>query len=404
MRTLRNLLEWATSIPAEWNLLRPAAKFCILLLPGVAAVSGMAHAGLKSHTRMRNNHNNHGATVKAYTVKQSPSALSRTDEKWEGLSGSELMEAIAADCRPVALASINADDENSVFSAWSEAEKSDNGGLINHFSNEPLTDSGSTGLKSTTTRLTVASPEWWSADHPYRDSLKRDLYNCFPASMSEVKRRGNLYPGTVTNAESDNGIWTTGTGFLDERPFPFWEPPEEIKGDVARAMFYMTTLYSIGLPERKSANNLIYWKWASPLRFSIGASAQLMEWHRSDPVSEYEKTKNDVYSKIQGNRNPFVDFPEIAEYLWSASAGKPYHSNETPPSPPSGPLRPSYKISDREINLYSPHIPSDAVWSVDNVPVNGKSLSPGSIGLGNHVFEFTSSTMNGTVIITILPE
>ena len=47
----------------------------------------------------------------------------------------------------------------------------------------------------------------------------------------------------------------------------------------------------------------------------------LVDWHRLDPVSEKEKTRAVEVNKIQGNRNPFIDYPELVEYIWGEKQG-----------------------------------------------------------------------------------
>ena len=48
----------------------------------------------------------------------------------------------------------------------------------------------------------------------------------------------------------------------------------------------------------------------------------LLEWHRSDPVSQKELTRAIEVNKIQGNRNPFIDYPELVEYIWGNKQGQ----------------------------------------------------------------------------------
>ena len=48
----------------------------------------------------------------------------------------------------------------------------------------------------------------------------------------------------------------------------------------------------------------------------------LVEWHRMDPVSEKEKARAIEVNKIQGNRNPFIDYPELVEYIWGNKQGQ----------------------------------------------------------------------------------
>lgn len=42
----------------------------------------------------------------------------------------------------------------------------------------------------------------------------------------------------------------------------------------------------------------------------------LLQWHNSDPVDEFEKVRNERSYEVQGNRNPFIDYPEFAEMIW----------------------------------------------------------------------------------------
>lgn len=47
----------------------------------------------------------------------------------------------------------------------------------------------------------------------------------------------------------------------------------------------------------------------------------LLHWSRQDPVSEKERARNEKVFLIQGNRNPFIDYPELAEYIWGNKVG-----------------------------------------------------------------------------------
>ncbi len=94
-----------------------------------------------------------------------------------------------------------------------------------------------------------------------------------------------------------------------------FEPADEYKGDFARTYFYVVTAYQ----------NLS-WKYTYMVADGDYPSLQpwaiemLLKWHRDDPVSEKELKRNEVVYSIQTNRNPFIDYPELAEYIW----GRPY--------------------------------------------------------------------------------
>lgn len=93
-----------------------------------------------------------------------------------------------------------------------------------------------------------------------------------------------------------------------------FEPPDEIKGDVARAIFYMAVRY-----EGDSANepDLEIVDYTDSSDSYFGKLSTLIEWHLEDPVSSEEITRNEkVYSTWQHNRNPFVDYPEWVTKIW----------------------------------------------------------------------------------------
>ncbi|MDE6160993.1 MAG: endonuclease, partial [Muribaculaceae bacterium] len=91
-----------------------------------------------------------------------------------------------------------------------------------------------------------------------------------------------------------------------------FEPDDEYKGDFARSYFYMAAAYF----DKISG-------WSSPMlagnnypAFTTWAVNVLLKWHRQDPVSEKETVRNDAVYNHQHNRNPFIDHPELVEYIW----------------------------------------------------------------------------------------
>lgn len=103
-----------------------------------------------------------------------------------------------------------------------------------------------------------------------------------------------------------------------------FEPRDEVKGDVARMLFYMAVRYEgeegdmvdlelINEPDSDRLSKL-------PL---YGDLDDLLRWHEEDPVSEREILRNQVVYTYQNNRNPFIDMPELVELIW----GKPEDYN-----------------------------------------------------------------------------
>ncbi len=89
-----------------------------------------------------------------------------------------------------------------------------------------------------------------------------------------------------------------------------WEPPPSVRGDIARAQFYMAVRYAgdkANEPDLELTDNIAAINSASTL---MGRLRTLLQWHAADPVDDAERTRNDlIYSLYQANRNPFVDQP-----------------------------------------------------------------------------------------------
>jgi endonuclease I len=110
-----------------------------------------------------------------------------------------------------------------------------------------------------------------------------------------------------------------------------FEPNDEYKGDFARIYFYMATCYEEKLPDwRGNGNFNTMFTGDSYPAIKTWALNMLLSWAKNDPVSEKEILRNNaVYGhdakgdtiltvQMQGNRNPFVDYPGLEEYIWGS--------------------------------------------------------------------------------------
>lgn len=86
------------------------------------------------------------------------------------------------------------------------------------------------------------------------------------------------------------------------------------KGDVARSIFYMTVRYN-GL-------KVVPGDPPNSTEGKLGDLDLLLEWHRNDPPDDFEMNRNNVVYTWQKNRNPFIDQPELVEYIWGKQAGE----------------------------------------------------------------------------------
>ncbi|MDA7605560.1 endonuclease [Verrucomicrobiales bacterium] len=97
-----------------------------------------------------------------------------------------------------------------------------------------------------------------------------------------------------------------------------WSPPESLKGDIARAMFYMDIRYEgkSSEPDLELTDDLAE---ITSSNSKMGSLKTLLIWHMLDPVSEEEKIRNDRVYEIQNNRNPFIDRPQWVSSIWGDS-------------------------------------------------------------------------------------
>lgn len=164
---------------------------------------------------------------------------------------------------------------------------------------------------------------WWGGAS---NNAYKDLFNLMPCESKINSSKSNYGMGVVTNAKTDNGCTKVGTGSAGGVNKSLWEPADKWKGDFARGYMYMATTYSNftwegeGLTMLENNAYPTFKKWAYEL---------LLKWAKEDPVDEMEIARNDSVYKIQQNRNPFVDFPYLCEYIWGDSVNYAFDVNKT---------------------------------------------------------------------------
>lgn len=152
---------------------------------------------------------------------------------------------------------------------------------------------------------------WFNEASP----MKSDIFHVLPTDGKVNGQRSNYPYGECTGGVK---IDPKARGRLGNCTYPtsysgtVFEPDDEFKGDIARIYFYMATRYE---------NNVNSWGGEA---FGNGTYPGLkpwqidlmLKWHRQDPVSTKEIQRNNAVYSLQKNRNPFVDHPELAEYVW----------------------------------------------------------------------------------------
>lgn len=124
---------------------------------------------------------------------------------------------------------------------------------------------------------------------------KADLHHLYPTDSKANSTRGNVNFGELSSPEELNNCESSHRGDIAGDGHSGFEPPQEHKGNVARALFYFSIRYKIQIPDYEEM--------------------YLRQWHQQDPVDEEEIVRNNKVEEIQGNRNPFVDDPTLADLV-----------------------------------------------------------------------------------------
>lgn len=176
---------------------------------------------------------------------------------------------------------------------------------------------------------------WWGGSTSVGAYV--DLNHLYPSEMKANTAKSNYPLGVVDRTKSlkfDNGICAVGNPVRSQgggAPYVF-EPDDEYKGDFARTYFYMATTYQD-----------LTWRYTFMVSQNLYPTLNpwsvelLLDWHRQDPVSQKEIDRNEAVYRIQNNRNPFIDMPELAEYIWGEKKGEKFTPGSVPVTPVGDP-------------------------------------------------------------------
>ncbi len=199
-----------------------------------------------------------------------------------------------------------------------------------------------------------------------RNSAYTDLHHLRATENTINSTRNNRYFDVVTHdskrADLYGNFWDDGDAF---------EPRNEVKGDIARMLFYMVVRYegdeaseyldlelTDDLTLAKKSNNYVYGT-KETINGYLGKLSTLIKWSFEDPVDSREISRNNAIEKVQGNRNPFIDHPEFVFYLYS---------NES--------ISLDYKLADLS-ELVKPTLKDNtAINNVENLIASVDSVNP----------------------------
>ncbi|MBP3503613.1 MAG: endonuclease [Bacilli bacterium] len=136
----------------------------------------------------------------------------------------------------------------------------------------------------------------WNREHVWPKSLSGGIYNTLDDSDKNAGTDLHHIRPALTSINSSRGNKAYGT-ITNEQTF---YPGDEFIGDTARILFYLSVRYDMSITGLKVCNDI----------------SLLLEWNNIDQVDNLERNRNASVQEIQGNFNPFIDNPWIAERIW----------------------------------------------------------------------------------------
>ena len=202
---------------------------------------------------------------------------------------------------------------NNLWNAYDETDLKPNGKIWDMYSNCDFTYS------TNQCGTFVNECDCYNREHSvpaswYNDAapMYSDLFNVYPTDGKVNGLRSNFPYGEVTNPTNTSGNGSkVGPNVFAGYNGTVFEPIDEYKGDFARTYFYMATRYA---DICAAWGNGVFGN--THLGLTTYGRNLLLDWSRNDPVSQKEIDRNIAVSLKQFNRNPFIDFPGLEEFIW----------------------------------------------------------------------------------------
>lgn len=240
----------------------------------------------------------------------------------KGKKGAELKTAIHDIIKKANVLSYGSGNRKTWWGFWS-TDRDERGYFIDRYSAESEWEmSTSQGAAGAGMNIEHSFPKsWWGGATV---QAYKDLYNLMPCKKEINTTKNNFPMGKVVSGDKGNGWTKVGEGTDGKK---YWEPAAPWKGDFARGYMYMATAYQDYNWKGEQALQILQQgayptlqKWAYTL---------YIQWAKADKPNALEIKRNNDVAKIQGNRNPYVDFPNLMEYVWGDSTNIAFNPETT---------------------------------------------------------------------------
>ena len=242
-----------------------------------------------------------------------------------GKTGAELKTALHNIIKEASMLKYGS-GEGATWEGFFYTDQNPDGSVFDMYSNETRYFNGFNGIDGMHIEHSLPN-SWWGG---IKNNAYKDLYHLYPADATRSMSKSYNPLGEVSGTPiRDNGLSKMGkNGFGNTYTGNCFEPADIYKGDFARSYFYIATAYedyaSLWNSPMMQNNTWPVWQsWALQL---------LMEWNKNDLKSTREEERAEAVYKIQGNRNPFIDYPDLVDYIWGDKTSTPYpFPDETEP-------------------------------------------------------------------------
>lgn len=225
---------------------------------------------------------------------------------------------------------------------------------------------------------------WWGCDINHPDCAARDLNHLYPSDGKYNDYKSDNPLGVVTGKPAHtNGVSKIGTGTYDGYTGTVFEPADKYKGDFARGYFYIATAYQHYTNKWVLSAPGIMMEADTYPTLKPWAIQLLLQWTRQDPVSQKELTRVENVFAIQKNRNPFIDHPELIEYIWGNKKDSVYRLADHPSA--TSPLTETVRPAAHKLSIS----PNPAKGQI-HLSINGDTGS----------YQYTIYSMTGSIVLS----
>lgn len=250
----------------------------------------------------------------------------------EGKTGVELLKALNA-----TISSHTVVSYNGLWTLYKTSDVDENGKIWDMYSTKRWNPGGEqcgsySKVGDCYNREHSFPQSWFNEGSP----MKSDAFHIYPTD-GKVNNQRNNYPfgecasgTTLSSSGSVKALGKLGKCTFSGYSGTVFEPDDQYKGDFARSYFYMAACYRNVFSSWKGSDMI---DTSSDLFYKTWAINLLLKWTRQDEVSEKELKRQEVVYGKQKNRNPFIDHPELAEYIWGNKKGQAWYSSASAAEP-----------------------------------------------------------------------